>query len=58
MALEECVDVLAKNGIKVAINGGSQNPAGLAKKVNALVRFPSQSKYICMRVSADLDPSP
>lgn len=45
VALEECVEVLNEKGTKVAINGGSQNPAGLAKKVNAMVRLPFQYKY-------------
>jgi hypothetical protein len=35
--LQQSIDVIAKKGIKVAINGGALNPEGLARKVNDLV---------------------
>jgi hypothetical protein len=36
--LKASIDVLAERKIKVIINGGALNPAGLAKQVQALVR--------------------
>lgn len=39
--LRESIDVIASRGIKVIINGGGLNPAGLAEKVAMLVSNPS-----------------
>lgn len=38
--LKESIDVIASRGIKVVINGGGLNPAGLAEKVSMLVSNP------------------
>ena len=35
--LQQSLDIIAERKIKVVINGGSLNPAGLAAKVSALV---------------------
>ena len=35
--LQQSLDIIAERHIKVIINGGSLNPAGLAAKVSALV---------------------
>jgi hypothetical protein len=38
--LQQTVDVIARKGIFVVINGGALNPRGLAEKVEALVCHP------------------
>jgi len=35
--IEQTVDLLEQKKIKVIVNGGAQNPKGLAEKVHALV---------------------
>lgn len=39
--LQQTIDVIADQGIKVVINGGALNPQGLAHKVDDLVRIPA-----------------
>jgi hypothetical protein len=43
--LQESLDVIAERGIKVVINGGCLNPAGLAAKVSSLVRINLNNKF-------------
>lgn len=35
--IRDSIDVIAKRGIKIVINGGSINPSGLAARVSELV---------------------
>lgn len=35
--LSQSLEIISKKGIKVVINGGSLNPAGLAERIAALV---------------------
>ena len=35
--IQDSIDVIAKRGIKIVINGGSINPHGLAARVSVLV---------------------
>lgn len=37
--IEQTVDLLEQKRIKVIVNGGAQNPKGLAHKVHELVRL-------------------
>jgi hypothetical protein len=37
LALVQSIDILYQKRIKVIVNGGALNPAGLARKVNELV---------------------
>ena len=51
--IEQTIDLLQEKRIRVIVNGGAQNPKGLAEKVQELVSCPLSKQQGCATCNAD-----